>query len=55
VRISADLLGEYTDDYDARQYSTGTEYVIVNGKIGIENGKYNGGLHRKLLLLTENK
>lgn len=40
---------------DARQYSTGTEYVIVNGKIGIENGKYTGGLHGKLLLLTENK
>ncbi len=40
---------------DARQYSTGTEYVIVNGKIGIENGKYTSGLHGKLLLLTENK
>ena len=40
---------------DARQYSTGTEYVIVNGKIGIENGTYTGGLHGKLLLLTENK
>ena len=40
---------------DARQYSTGTEYVIVNGKISIENGKYNGALSGKLLLLTENK
>lgn len=40
---------------DARQYSTGTEYVIVNGKISIENGKYNGALNGKLLLLTENK
>jgi N-acyl-D-aspartate/D-glutamate deacylase len=39
---------------DARQYSTGTEYVIVNGKISIEEGKYNGILNGKLLLLTEN-
>jgi N-acyl-D-aspartate/D-glutamate deacylase len=40
---------------DARQYSTGTEYVIVNGKISIENGEYDGALDGKLLLLTENK
>jgi N-acyl-D-amino-acid deacylase len=40
---------------DARQYSTGTEYVIVNGKLSIENGKYDGALEGKLLLLTENK
>jgi len=42
-------------DADARQYSTGTEYVIVNGKISIENGEYDGALNGKLLLLTENK
>ncbi len=40
---------------DARQYSTGTEYVIVNGKISIENGEYNDALNGKALLLTENK
>jgi N-acyl-D-aspartate/D-glutamate deacylase len=40
---------------DARQYSTGTEYVIVNGKISIENGEYDGALEGKLLLLTKNK
>ncbi len=40
---------------DARQYSTGTEYVIVNGKISIENGEYNSALNGKLLLSTENK
>ncbi len=40
---------------DARQYGTGTEYVIVNGKISIENGKYIGALNGKLLLSTENK
>jgi len=50
-----DAIRENATYADARQYSTGTEYVIVNGKIGIENGKYTGGLHGKLLLLTENK
>jgi len=40
---------------DAQRYSTGTEYVIVNGKISIENGKYSGALNGKLLLSTENK
>ena len=40
---------------DARQYSTGTEYVILNGKISIENGEYDGALNGKLLLLIENK
>ena len=40
---------------DARQYSSGTDYVIVNGKISIENGEYSGALDGKLLLLTENK
>lgn len=40
---------------NARQYSTGTEYVIVNGKLSIEKGEYNGALDGRLLLLTENK
>jgi N-acyl-D-aspartate/D-glutamate deacylase len=40
---------------DARQYSTGTEYVIVNGKVSIENGEYDGALNGKVLLLTESK
>jgi len=40
---------------DARQYSTGTKHVIVNGKISIENGEYDGALNGKLLLLTENR
>ena len=40
---------------DSRQRSTGIEYVIVNGKISIENGEYNGALKGRVLLLTENK
>jgi N-acyl-D-amino-acid deacylase len=40
---------------DALQYSTGIEYVIINGKVSIENGEYNDALNGKFLLLTENK
>lgn len=40
---------------DSHQYSSGIEYVLVNGKITIENGQYNKTLSGKVLLLTENK
>jgi N-acyl-D-amino-acid deacylase len=50
-----DTVKDIATHSDARQYSTGTEYVIVNGKISIENGEYDGALNGKLLLLTENK
>jgi N-acyl-D-aspartate/D-glutamate deacylase len=36
-------------------YSTGVEAVIVNGKVSVEGGKFNGSLNGRLLLLTENK
>jgi len=39
---------------DARQYSIGTEAVIVGGKVSIDKGEYNGVLNGKLLLLTDN-
>ncbi len=34
---------------DARQYSTGTHFVLVDGKLTIEEGEYNGALLGKLL------
>ena len=34
---------------DARQYSTGTHFVLLDGKIVIEGGEYNGALYGKLL------
>ncbi len=40
---------------DARQYSSGTSFVFVNGKLSVEKGKYNGGLNGKVLLLTESQ
>jgi N-acyl-D-aspartate/D-glutamate deacylase len=38
---------------DSHQYSSGMEYVVVNGQITIEAGQYNDGLHGKVLLLTD--
>jgi N-acyl-D-aspartate/D-glutamate deacylase len=35
---------------DARQYATGVKYVIVNGKISIADGKFNGTTAGKVLL-----
>lgn len=37
------------------QYSSGIDYVIINGKISIKNGKYNNSLNGKPLLLSENR
>jgi len=35
---------------DARQYATGVQYVIVNGKVSVADGKYNGTKAGKVLL-----
>ena len=37
------------------QYSTGTDWVIVNGLVSVEKGEYTGARNGKLLLLTENR
>ena len=37
--------------YDnAHRYASGVDYVIVNGRISIENGEFNGALNGKVLL-----
>jgi len=37
--------------YDnALQYASGVEYVLVNGKIAVEKGKFNGTLNGRVLL-----
>ncbi len=38
-----------------KQYSTGTDFVLVNGEISVERGKYTGSRNGNLLLLTENR
>jgi len=40
---------------DPKQYSTGTDFILVNGEISVENGEYTGSRNGKLLLLTENR
>ena len=55
VIFDPETVADIATHADARRYSTGTETVIVGGNISIENGKYNGALNGKLLLLTENK
>ena len=35
---------------DARQYATGVKFVIVNGKISVADGKFNGTKAGKVLL-----
>jgi N-acyl-D-aspartate/D-glutamate deacylase len=34
---------------DAYRYATGIEYVIVNGKVSVDKGKFNGALNGKIL------
>jgi N-acyl-D-aspartate/D-glutamate deacylase len=37
--------------YDnAHEYATGIEYVIVNGKVSVERGRFTGGLNGRVLL-----
>jgi N-acyl-D-aspartate/D-glutamate deacylase len=36
-------------------YSSGVEYVIINGRLSVEQGKFNGSLNGRMLLLTENR
>ncbi len=55
VIFDSETIRDNATHADSRLYSTGIEYVIVNGNISIENGKYNDSLAGKLLLLTENK
>jgi N-acyl-D-aspartate/D-glutamate deacylase len=38
---------------DARRYSTGIEYVLLDGKVAIDKSQYDGALHGKLLLREE--
>jgi N-acyl-D-aspartate/D-glutamate deacylase len=54
VVFNPETIGDNATYADSRQYSTGVEYVLVNGKISIENGEFNNTLSGKLLLLKKN-
>ncbi len=40
ARLLTRLLKDHATYADVRKYSSGTDYVIVNGKISVENGEY---------------
>jgi N-acyl-D-aspartate/D-glutamate deacylase len=50
VVFDPDTLKDNATYQDSRQYSTGMHWVIVNGKISIDNGKFTDVLAGKLLL-----
>ncbi|MGH9323998.1 MAG: N-acyl-D-amino-acid deacylase family protein, partial [Vicinamibacteria bacterium] len=54
VVFDPETIRENATHADAAQYSIGTKHVILAGKMGIENGLYNGSLQGKLLTPTEN-
>jgi N-acyl-D-aspartate/D-glutamate deacylase len=53
VMFNSDTVMDNATYHDSQKYASGIEYVIVNGKISIENGEYIGALHGKVLLLRE--
>jgi N-acyl-D-amino-acid deacylase len=55
VLFDHDTLKDNATYQDSRQYSTGMQYVIANGKISIDNGSFTDTLAGKLLLLNENR
>ncbi|MFC2169903.1 amidohydrolase family protein, partial [Acidobacteriota bacterium] len=55
VIFDPDAIGDKATYSDSQRYSQGIEYLIINGKVSIEKGRYNDSLNGKVLLLTENK
>ena len=50
VVFDPDKVRENATYLDPYQYSSGLEYVLVNGKVAIENGRYNTALNGRVLL-----
>lgn len=55
VVFDPDKIKDNATFLDPHQYTSGIEYVIVNGKISIEKGQFNKSLNGRALLLTENR
>ena len=45
-----ETISDHATYADARRYATGVEYVIVNGRLSIEDGAFNGDLYGRVLL-----
>jgi len=50
VLFNPDTVKDNATYLDSRRYASGVEYVLLNGKWGIEKGKFNGALSGKVLL-----
>jgi len=55
VVFDPDIVKDEATYADSKQYSSGIFYVLLDGKVGVEKGKYIGALHGKVLLLSDNK
>jgi len=55
VVFDPETVNDHATYIDVHQYSTGINHVIINGKMSIEDGKYNNTFNGKVLLSTEDK
>jgi N-acyl-D-aspartate/D-glutamate deacylase len=53
VVFDPDKIRENATYLDPYQYSSGLEYVLVNGKVAIENGQFNKTHNGRVLLRTK--
>ena len=53
VIFDPDTISDHATYADAHRYATGVEFVLVNGVISIENGRYTGALAGKVLLKSD--
>lgn len=54
VVFDPDTVRDNADYVNNHAYSSGIDYVLVNGKITIDDGSYNDSLNGRVLLLSEN-
>ena len=55
VIFDPDTMKDHATYTNIHQHSTGVEYVIINGKLSIEEGKYNDMLNGQVLLTIDSK
>jgi len=55
VIFDPETVRDNADYIQSHKYSSGIDFVIVNGKITVQDGKHSGMLSGRVLLLSENK
>ena len=53
VVFNPEMVRDNSTYVDSQKYCSGVDYVILNGKLSIENGKFNNSLNGKVLLRQE--